>query len=99
MAFRSLLVLSYLACQRLDADIPRHPQLGAGGQRPNHLTCLELAGLNGVLPAVLGDSQSRAPRRVTRRLSRKQSQHLAGYQAGASTRQLATLYGISKTSV
>jgi len=37
MAFRSLLVLSYLACQRLDADIPRHPQLGAGGQRPNHL--------------------------------------------------------------
>jgi len=40
MAFRSLLVLSYLACQRLDADIPRHPQLGAGGQRLNHLACL-----------------------------------------------------------
>jgi hypothetical protein len=31
MAFRSLLVLSYLAGQRLDADISRHPQLGAGG--------------------------------------------------------------------
>src|SRR6185312_3447763 len=60
MAFRSLLVLSYLACQRLDADIPRHPQLGAGGQRLNHLACLELAGINGVLPAVLGDSQSMA---------------------------------------
>jgi len=30
------LVLSYLRWQRLDADISRHPQLGQGGQAPNH---------------------------------------------------------------
>jgi len=36
----------------------------------------------------------------TRRLSRKAiAQHLAGYQAGASTSQLAATFGISKTSV
>ena len=50
---------------------------------------------------MLGDSQwGHSALLETRRLSRKAiAQHLAGYQAGASTRQLATLYGISKTSV
>jgi len=69
MAFRSLLVLSYLAGQRLDADIPRHPQLGAGG----HVASSEPAGINRVLPAALGDSQWRAvrPRRDSRGVPRQ----------------------------